>query len=254
MAKPGYDSAHIISGHSPRNCFSSLTLRLFPPIIPAMKRIVALTVLIAALVLAVFARDFAMPRLVPATAMAIRDSHPNEKLTLGADPYDIPAKASLFHAKLLEHSVLPILVVFTNDGDQTVVLTNARFELVTRDRAKASPYSLDDLRRALTAISAPRSRSQDQLPLPLPGKNKAHGGLSQNDRDELDHAAFSAHAVEPHASQQGFLFFDVGDLDNPAQGARLFVTGVNDAHNHELMYFEVELQASTPATPKRSIF
>jgi hypothetical protein len=75
----------------------------------------------------------------------------------------------------------------------------------------------------------------------LPGKDKAHGGLSQRDRDELEHASFAARAVEPHAGQQGFLFFDVGDLDHPSRGARLFVTGVTDSHGHELMYFEVPL-------------
>jgi len=173
--------------------------------------------------------------------MAARDSHPQEKLTLGADAYDTPEKAALFHPKMLEHSVLPILVVFTNDGDQTIVLSNANFQLVTRDRAKANPYSLDDLRRVFTSLRAPRSRTQDQIPIPMPGRNKVHGGLSQKDRDELQHASFAARTVEPHASQQGFLFFDVGDLENPAQGARLFVTGVNDAQGHELMYFEVPL-------------
>jgi hypothetical protein len=206
-----------------------------------MKRFACLAAILAILVLAAFARDFVMPRLVPASTMAARDAHPQEKITLGADPYDTAAKASLFHPDVLAHSVLPILVVFTNDGDETVVLSRARFQLVTRDRAKADPYSLDDLRRALTAISAPRSRTQDQIPIPFPGKNKAHGGLSQKDRDDFERASFAARAVEPHASQQGFLFFDVGDLENPAQGARLFVTGVNDAHGHELMYFEVPL-------------
>jgi hypothetical protein len=206
-----------------------------------MKRTPCVAVILAALVLAAFARDFVMPRLIPATTMAARDSHPQEKLTLGADAYDTPEKAALFHPKMLEHSVLPILVVFTNDGDQTIVLSNANFQLVTRDRAKANPYSLDDLRRVFTSLRAPRSRTQDQIPIPMPGRNKVHGGLSQKDRDELQHASFAARTVEPHASQQGFLFFDVGDLENPAQGARLFVTGVNDAQGHELMYFEVPL-------------
>ncbi len=207
-----------------------------------MKRIGSLAaILLAALVLAAFARDFAMPGLVPASTMACRDAHPQEKVTLGADPYDTSQKASLFHPAMLQHSVLPVLVVFTNDGDQSVVLSQAHFELVTRDRAKAVPYSLDDLRRVLTSVSTPRSRARDQLPIPLPGKNKAHGGLSQQERDELEHASFAARAVEPHSGQQGFLFFDVGDLENPAQGARLFVTGVTDARAHELMYFEVPL-------------
>jgi hypothetical protein len=207
-----------------------------------MKRTALIAAILAALVLAVFAKDFVMPRLVPATTMALHDSHPMEKLTLGADPYDTPEKAALFHPKMLEHSVLPILVVFTNDGGETAVLSNARFQLVTRDRAKADPYSLDDLQRVFTAIRAPRSRTEDSIPLPLPGRNKPHGGLAKQDREELEHAMFFARAVEPHASQQGFLFFDVGDLENPTQGARLFVTGVNDAHGHELMYFEVPLQ------------
>lgn len=206
-----------------------------------MKRIAYLAAILAALVLAAFARDFVMPRLVPANTMTFRDNHPQEKMTVGADAYDTAAKASLFHPAMLEHSVLPVLVVFTNDGDETVVLSHVHFELVTRDRAKAEPYTLDDLQRAFTAIRAPSSRPEDKLPIPMPGKNKAHGGLPQKDRDELEHASFAARAVEPHQGQQGFLFFDVGDLDDPARGARLFVTGVNDARGHELMYFEVPL-------------
>lgn len=214
-----------------------------------MKRIGSLAAIAAAFVLAAFARDFVMPKLVPAATMACRDAHPQEKVTLGADPYDTSAKASLFHPAMLQHSVLPILVVFTNDGDQAVVLSQARFELTTRDRAKAQPYSLDDLRRALTSVRAPGSRPEDQLPIPLPGKNKAHGGLSQQELDELEHASFAARTVEAHASQQGFLFFDVGDLKNPAEGARLFVTGVNDARGHELMYFEVPLGQPETSQP-----
>jgi hypothetical protein len=206
-----------------------------------MKRIAYLTVLLSALVLAAFARDFAMPKLVPATNMVSKDDHPQEKMTLGADAYDTAGKAALFHSPMLQRSVLPVLVVFTNEGDETVDLSHVHFELVTRDRAKAEPYSLDDLRRVFTAVRAPGSRAQDKLPIPLPGKNKAHGGLSQKDRDELERASFAAHAVPPHAGQQGFVFFDVGDLEDPTRGARLFVTGVNDVRGHELMYFEVPL-------------
>ena len=49
--------------------------------------------------------------------MACRDYHPQEKMTVGADAYDTAAKASLFHPAMLQHSVMPVLVVFTNDGD-----------------------------------------------------------------------------------------------------------------------------------------
>ena len=195
-----------------------------------------------------FARDFVMPTLVPASAMAARDVHAQEKIAFAADPYDSERKASIFHSALLQHGVLPVLVVLTNDGEERVNLDNARFQLITRDRAKAGPYSIDDLRRALTAIRAPGTRAPDQIPLPIPGKGKVHGGLSNRDRDELQRAIFVARAVEPHTSQQGFLFFDVTDLDSPAQGARLYVTGITDARGHELMYFEVELGPPVPVS------
>jgi hypothetical protein len=210
-------------------------MRVTPPLSIFTAAIVAL------LVLAAPARDFVMPTLVPATAMAARDSHPQEKLTLGADAYDTPEKAGLFHPKLLQHSILPVLIVFTNDGNQSIDLSQAHFQLVTRDRAKAIPFSQDDLRRSLTDLRPPGSRTEDKLPIPMPGRNKAHGGLSQKDRDQLAHASFTARSVPPHSSQQGFLFFDFGTLDQPTHGARLFVTGVNDAQAHELMYFEVLL-------------
>jgi hypothetical protein len=205
-----------------------------------MHRSALIAAILASLVLAAYARDFAMPPLVPAADIAFHDAHPDEKLTVAADPYDTPQKASLFHPAMLEHAVLPILVVFTNEGDEPILLANARFQLVTRDRAKAEPYSLDDLRRALTALRAPGSRSEDQIPIPLPGKNAPHGGLSADDVSQLQHALFTARAIPPHSTQQGFLFFDTTGLDHPSQGARLFLTGVT-VMAHELMYFEVPL-------------
>ena len=186
-------------------------------------------------------REFTMPPLIPATRMAAHDSHPQEKMAAGAEAYDTAAKTSIFHPALLRYSVLPVLVVFTNDGDEPILLTHAHFELVTRDRAKAAPYTMDDLIRAFP-VRAPRSRPEDSLPIPLPGKDKAHGGLSQRDQDELSRSMLAAEAVEPHSSRQGFLFFDFGDLEDPARGARLYITGVRDTHGKELMYFEIPLK------------
>jgi hypothetical protein len=211
-------------------------------ITPRSASLIALFIAVLVLPAPAREKDFVMPQVVAAATMAAHDAHPSEKLTLGADPYDTATKAALFRLKMREHNVLPVLIVFTNDSNETVLLSHVRFELVTRDHAKAEPYSFEDLQRAFTHLRPPDSRAQDKIPLPLPGKNKAHGGLSQQDRDDLEHAMFFAHAVEPHTSQQGFLFFDSGDLDDPAQGARLFVTGVKDSHGHELMYFEVPLK------------
>jgi hypothetical protein len=68
------------------------------------------------------------------------------------------------------------------------------------------------------------------------------GGLSQKERDEIETSQFAARAVEPHTTQSGFLFFDVEDLTAPLEGARMYVTGVNDAKGTELMYFEIPME------------
>ena len=85
--------------------------------------------------------------------------------------------------------------------------------------------------------------------VPIPQK-KVKGTLSRKEMDEIDSAQFAARAVEPHASQSGFFFFDVSDLSTPLPGSHIDVTGVDDAKGNELMYFEIEMDKSTGATQK----
>ena len=66
--------------------------------------------------------------------------------------------------------------------------------------------------------------------------------IGQKERDEIESSQFAANAVEPHTTQSGFFFFDVGDIPSPLAGAHLYVTGVNDAKGHELMYFEIPME------------
>ena len=59
--------------------------------------------------------------------------------------------------------------------------------------------------------------------------------------DEIESSQFAAKAVEPHGTQSGFLFFDIGGIDSPLPGANIEITGIDDAQGHELMYFEIAL-------------
>ena len=59
--------------------------------------------------------------------------------------------------------------------------------------------------------------------------------------DEVESSQFAAHAVEPHSTQSGFMFFDVGGLSSPLPGATIDITGVADAKGNELLYFEISL-------------
>jgi hypothetical protein len=76
------------------------------------------------------------------------------------------------------------------------------------------------------------------------------GAVSQKEMDEIESSQFAAKAVEPHTTQSGFLFFDVGGISVPLAGAHLYVTGVNDPKGNELMYFEIAMEKYLSAPSK----
>jgi hypothetical protein len=181
------------------------------------------------------AKEFSMPKVQPAFSYPAHDHHGNENVTVGLDPYDTPAKASIFSVHYRENDLLPILVVITNDSEQPVQLSEMKVELVTSDRTKLSPLSEDDVFRR---ISHPKT-AKARYPIPFP--QKAKGGVDSKSRDEVQSALFRARAVEPRSSQAGFMFFDISDLSSPLPGANFYLTGVRDSSGHDLMYFEVSL-------------
>ena len=184
------------------------------------------------------AKDFVKPAAHPAKTYAAHDDHTEDKVAIGADPYDTSDKAKLFSVNFQEHGFLPVFFIVTNDGDRPISIADMEVTLVTADRDKLTPTSPDDLYRRLTN---PRTNTNAPLPFPIPQK-KVKGTISQKERDEIESSQFAAKAVEPHTTQSGFLFFDVGDIPSPLARAHLYITGVRDAKGTELMYFEIRLQ------------
>jgi hypothetical protein len=211
----------------------------------AIKRFAFVGFLILSVTLLAFAaKQFVMPRALPAAQYPAHDAHPNEKVTIAADPYDYREKQKdLFVGDYLEHSLLPVFIVVTNDGDQPVSLTGIKMELLTRDRAKANPSNDSDLYRRFTKTKRYEDKSTGarKIPYPIPVPKGDQGAVKKELREEFDASQFFARAVEPHGTQSGFVFFDIGGLDNPASGATLTVTGVKDGDGNSMMYFEVSL-------------
>src|SRR5580658_706632 len=136
--------------------------------------------ILAAIGLSIFclgAKQFVMPVPQPAKTYPARDEHRDEAVTLALDPYDRGDKANIFSVRYHQIGMLPILLVVTNDGDQPVLLTGMKAELVTVDRAKLSPVTPDDIERRLSHPST----SANRYPLPFPTK-RAKGGVSQATR------------------------------------------------------------------------
>jgi hypothetical protein len=190
-------------------------------------------------------KNFVKPVAKTAINYPAHDFHREEKVAIAADPYDTPEKAKIFSINFAEHGYLPIFFVVTNDGDQPVSIANMEITLTTAHHSKLTPITTDDLYRRL---SNPQANTR---PSPLPLPHKVKGAVSKKELDEIESSQFAAKAVEPHSTQSGFMFFDVGGIQSPLKDATIDVTGINDAKGNELMFFEIlmEKYLNAPVNP-----
>lgn len=219
-----------------------------------MRHAVRLTVagifVVLCCVLAVAAKEFAMPAAQPARTYPAHDDHPLEKVVVAVDPYDVEDKASIFSVNYRNAGYMPVFFVITNDGDQPISLVGMKAQLNTKDRSKLYPATTDDLARRLSHPS--RNDRPNTLPIPLPRK-EVKGGVNRKTWDEIEQAQFGAKAVEPHSTARGFLFFDIADIANPLAGANFYLMGVHDAKGTELMYFEIPMEKYLSAPQAKRI-
>jgi len=182
-------------------------------------------------------KNFVKPVAKTAINYPAHDFHRDEKVAIAADPYDTAEKSKIFSIDFPQHGLLPIFFVVTNDGDQPVSIANMQITLITANRSKLTPVDTDDLYRRL---SNPQAQTRPS-PLPIPRKG-VKGAVSKKEMDEIESSQFAARAVEPHTTQSGFMFFDIGGIASPLRDANIDVTGVSDAKGNELMFFEIALE------------
>ena len=186
--------------------------------------------------LALAAKNFVKPVAKAAINYPAHDFHRDEKVAIAADPYDTQEKAKIFSVNFREHGFLPVFFLVTNDGDQPISLANMEIELTTANRSRLTPTSPEDIYRRL---SNPQANTKPS-PFPIPHKT-VKGTISQKEMDEIESSQFAAKAVEPHTTQSGFLFFDVGGISSPLAGALMDITGVADSNGRELLFFEIAM-------------
>lgn len=193
------------------------------------------------LTLALYAKEFSLPKPDNASSYPAHDSHPTENVAIAAVPYT-GQKASIFSADYAGHGILPVYFAISNEGGSPVELSNMQVQLVTVDRhAKIEPSADEDIYRKMSRVVRRGDEpSRNPLPIPLPGGGPKVG-VKKDVVKEIDAAQFRARAVEAHATRAGFMFFDVSGIQNPLDGGKLYVTGVRDNGGKELMYFEILL-------------
>ncbi len=185
--------------------------------------------------LSLASKNFVKPVARPATNYPAHDFHRDEQVSIAVDPYDTPEKAKIFSINFADHGLMPVFFIITNDGDQPVSIANMEVVLITGNRSKLTPITTDDLYRRL---SNPQAQTR---PSPIPLPHKVKGTVSKKEMDEIEASQFAARAVEPHTTQSGFLFFDIGGIASPLPHANIDITGVANANGNELLYFEIPM-------------
>jgi len=191
-------------------------------------------------------KHFSPPPAAHARTYPMHDAHEDEKVTVAVDPYDTPDKASIFMTNYKEHGFLVVRLIVSNDSDKTLMLDDLNVEYITAKREKLQPSGDADLYRRLVKPEKADNSHPGGMKLPFPvGKKKEP--LSKEARDEYQAAQFLTVPVTPHATNSGFVFFDMAGMDTPRPGAHLYVSGMK-AGSQELFYFDVAMGA--PPDPK----
>ena len=90
------------------------------PLKTCLSRLLVVSCVVAVFALCLAAKDFVKPAAQPAKTYPAHDDHTDEKVAIGADPYDTADKAKIFSINFHEHGLLPVFFVVTNDGDQPI--------------------------------------------------------------------------------------------------------------------------------------
>jgi hypothetical protein len=182
---------------------------------------------------AAFAVDKKAPALGPASSFPGHKTQ--EKITIGAKPYntDELAKLEFGKAKPHQYGIVPVLVVIQNDTGKALSL-NLKAEFVSAEGGHGEAIPPDDVVRWQGVQKRPEI-SKPTAPIPLPRKTK--GPLST---PEITGRAFAVKLLPAGASANGFFYFQATDV----KGASLYLTGINDAaSNQSYFYFEIPLDA-----------
>jgi hypothetical protein len=194
------------------------------------------------------------PPAKPASQYAAFDAHPNEHLTIAADPCDDPKNCDFFRLPYIQHGFIPIRVIFTNDGDTALSLDDARIQFISAANDVIPAANDDDIQRRLFSTKNIKGR-EIPLPLPLPPIHLHDKPVDKQITQDDNDFGFSGTIVNPHSTLAGYLFYDVRHLDDPPlKDAQLYIKEVytlptKEAAKKQLFPYTIPLNKWLVAQP-----
>ena len=194
-----------------------------------MRPLPKLALVILALAPAAIASDKPRPAppVKPAAEYTLNEPHPQEHVTIAADPCTLPADCPFFRLPYLQHGFLPVRVVVTNDSDRALSLDDARIQFISANNDVIPAATDDDLNRRLFSMKSVQG-SHIPLPPPLPPITVHHPPIDKKILDDDTDFGFPGTVVNAHSTLSGYLFYDIRPLDDPAlKNAELYVKMVH---------------------------
>lgn len=186
------------------------------------------------------------PPARPAAEYPAADTHPNEHVTIAADPCDDPKLCSFFRLPYIQHGLLPIRVVVTNDSDHALSLDEARMQFISANNDKIPAATEEDINRRIFTIRGTQGTKIPIIPITI-----HHAPVDKKITQDGNDFGFKSTTVQPHSTLAGYLFYDIKDLDDPAlKGADLYVKMIHTVDSkQDLFAFTIPLDKWLAANP-----
>jgi hypothetical protein len=192
------------------------------------------------------AADKKAPPAKPAAEYAANDAHPTEHVIVAAEPCDDPKQCPFLRLPYIQHGLLPVRVIFTNDSDKAISLEDARMQFISANDDKIPAATEEDINRRIFTL---HSTQPIHIPLdPFPIKRTP---IDKKVTDDDHDFGFKSTVVHPHSSLDGYLFYDIKDLDDPAlKHAELYIKMVHTLDGEqELFAFTISFDKWLAANP-----
>jgi hypothetical protein len=173
------------------------------------------------------------------------DTHPDEHVSIAADPCDDPKQCSFFRMPYIQHGLLPVRVIITNDSDRPLQLDQARMQFISAANDKIPAATEEDINRRLFTMHSAQGTKIPLIPITI------HHPVDKNITKDDNDFGFNSTVVSPHSTLAGYLFYDIKDLDDPALAhAELYVKMIRTLDGaHELFAFTIPFDKWLAANP-----
>ena len=198
---------------------------------------------------AAFAAEHKLPPPKPAGEYPANDAHPDEHVTIAAEPCDDPKQCSFFRLEYVQHALLPVRVIITNDSDSALTLDDARMHFLPDSGDRIQAATDDDINRRLFTLKGAQASHIPIVPIPI---TIHHKPVDKKITDDNNDFGFQSTTVNAHSTLSGYLFYDIRGLDDPAlRHAQLLVKQVHTLDGKkELFPFTVPFDKWLAAHPE----